>query len=560
MSRAKLLAGVLGGTALLSCVIAGSLGSMFIGSVSAQTPSHSAALTGKVTSQAEGPMEGVLVSAQQDGSPITISVVSGADGSFSFPAAKLAAGRYALRIRAVGYELDGPAAADVPAPKALDLTLRKVTDLAAQLTNTEWFMSMPGTGEQKRPLIECMSCHTFERIMRSKYDADALMPLLKRMHNLANNTTMAKVQPRKVERDFAVERARKVAEYLATINLSQHETWSYELKTLPRPKGRATRVVITEYDMPRQTIAPHDVRLDAQGMVWYSNFVENTLGRLDPKTGEHREYAYPVLKPGYPEGSLALEPDGDGNWWLGMMFQGGLAKFDVKTETFQVFPVQPEMNTDATQQSLLMPRHWRVDGKVWTNDVSRQGILRLDVASGKYEFFDPFKYLPKGRTHSPYGMAADAQNNLYFMDFGDENVGRVDAKTGIATIYKTPTPHSRPRRTMLDDQGRLWFAEFAADKIAMFDLKSEKITEWDVPTPHTYSYDVFHDKNGELWSGSMASDRILRFDPVSRSSVEYLLPRPTNIRKVFVDNTTTPVTFWVGNNHGAAIIKLEPLD
>jgi hypothetical protein len=263
--------------------------------VHAQAPSP--ALTGRVASAEEGPMEGVLVSAQQDGSPITISVVSGADGSFSFPAAKLAAGRYALRIRAVGYELDGPAAAEVPAPKALDLTLRKVTDLAAQLTNTEWFMSMPGTGEQKRPLIECMSCHTFERIMRSKYDADALMPLLKRMHNLANNTTMAKVQPRKVERDFAVERARKVAEYLATINLSQHETWSYELKTLPRPKGRATRVVITEYDMPRQTIAPHDVRLDK---AWSGpNFVENTLGRLDPKTGEHREYAYPVLKPGF---------------------------------------------------------------------------------------------------------------------------------------------------------------------------------------------------------------------------------------------------------------------
>ena len=28
----------------------------------------------------------------------------------------------------------------------------------------------------------------------------------------------------------------------------------------------------------------------------------------------------------------------------------------------------------------------------------------------------------------------------------------------------------------------------------------------------------------------------------------------------YVDNTTTPVTFWAGNNHGAAIIKLEPLD
>ena len=53
--------------------------------------------------------------------------------------------------------------------------LRKTHDLAAQLTNTEWFTSMPGTAEQKRPLIECMSCHTLERVMRSKFDADAFV-------------------------------------------------------------------------------------------------------------------------------------------------------------------------------------------------------------------------------------------------------------------------------------------------------------------------------------------------------------------------------------------------
>ena len=42
--------------------------------------------------------------------------------------------------------------------------------------------------------------------------------------------------------------------------------------------------------------------------------------------------------------------------------------------------------------------------------------------------------------------------------------------------------------------------------------------------------------------------------------IEYLLPRKTNVRRVWVDNRTTPVTFWVGNNHGASIVKLEPLD
>ena len=519
------------------------------------------ALSGKVVAPQTGALEGVLVSAQLSGSPITVTVVSDQSGRFAFPPGKLGGGHYGLRIRATGYELDTPQSIDIAdgKPAELDLKLRKASDLAAQLTNTEWFMSFPGTAEQKRPLIECMSCHTLERIARSKYDADAFMPVLKRMTTYANNTIQARVQKRPADVDFPEDRARKVAEYLASVNLSKSDSWSYPLQTQPRPSGAATRVVVTEYDLPRKTIAPHDVRTDPNGFIWYSNFVENELGRLDPKTGAHKEFAYPVLKPGFPTGSLALEPDPDGNWWLAMMFQAGLAKFDVKTETFQLFPVQKELNNDSTQESLLTPSHWRVDGKVWTNDVRKQSILRLDVASGKYELINPFTLTPKGRQHSPYGMVSDAANNLYFMDFGDENVGRIDAKTGAPTIYPTPTPRSRPRRTMMDAQQRVWFAEFAADKVGMFDPAQEKFSEWGVPTPHTYPYDVFLDRTGQLWSGNMASDRVLRLDPQSGKSVEYLLPRQTNIRRIFVDDSTEPVTFWAGNNHGAEIIKLELL-
>jgi virginiamycin B lyase len=52
---------------------------------------------------------------------------------------------------------------------------------------------------------------------------------------------------------------------------------------------------------------------------------------------------------------------------------------------------------------------------------------------------------------------------------------------------------------------------------------------------------------------------VLRLDPRSGQSTEYRLPRSTNIRRVFVDNSTNPVTFWVGSNHGASIVKLEPV-
>jgi streptogramin lyase len=522
----------------------------------------SADLHGHVTSAEEGAMEGVLVSAQKLGSPITVTVVSDRTGHFELPGTKLTPGRYALRIRAIGYELDQPQFADFSAGigTAIDLRLRKADDLAGQLTSTEWLMSMPGTAEQKRPLIECMSCHTLERVVRSKYTADEFVPILKRMANYANNSTMARVQPRVSDRDVPDDRARKLAQYLASVNLGAQAVWTYPLRTLPRPTGRATHVVITEYDLPRRTIAPHDVRTDSDGMIWYSNFVEPFLGRLDPATGEHVEYGYPVLKPGFPTGALAMEPDSEGNWWLALMFQGGLARFDVKTKTFQLFPIPPAMNNDATQQSMVMPRQSHVDGKVWTNEVSRQAILRLDLATGAYESIEPFAAMPNRTSHSPYGLAADAQNTLYFMDFGDQSIGRVDSRTGEVTLYPTPSLHSRPRRTMLDSQGRLWFAEFAANKVAMFDTKQETFREWEVPTPHTYPYDVFLDRNGELWSGSMSSDRVLRFDPTNGGTVEYLLPRQTNVRRVFVDNATTPVTFWVGNNHGASIVKLEPLD
>ena len=155
-------------------------------------------------------MEGVLVSAQAAGSPITVTVVTDEHGRFRFPDGRLVPGHYALRIRAIGYELDGPQAVDLGAATAdMAIKLRKTSDLAAQLTNTEWFMSMPGTPEQKRPLIECMSCHTFERIVRSTYDAETFFPVLKRMAQYANNTTQARVQSRLAEREVHDDLARK---------------------------------------------------------------------------------------------------------------------------------------------------------------------------------------------------------------------------------------------------------------------------------------------------------------------------------------------------------------
>ena len=101
-------------------------------------------------------------------------------------------------------------------------------------------------------------------------------------------------------------------------------------------KAAATRVVITEYDLPRETIQPHDVVIDADGIAWYSSFGEQFLGRLDPKTGKASEYPVPMHKPGFPPASSGLRTDKAGDLWLGNMYQATMVKFDRKTRDLQV--------------------------------------------------------------------------------------------------------------------------------------------------------------------------------------------------------------------------------
>jgi virginiamycin B lyase len=530
----------------------------------AQAQSGSA-LIGQVTSAEEGPMEGVVVSAKKDGSTITVSVVTNAQGRFAFPAARLEPGHYVLKARAAGYELDGARAADVAAGQEAkaEVKLRKVKNLSANLTNAEWMMSIPGTDEQKQFLLNCTGCHTLERIMKSTHDADGFLDVIQRMSLYYPGSTPLKPQRLTGTATRDVERGgngRKTAEWLASINLSQEETWPFALKTLPRLTGKSTQVIITEYDLPNPLIQPHDVVLDREGSVWYSDFGQMFLGKMDPKTGKVTQYPIPVVKPGSPLGTLDLEFDKDDNPWIGVMYQSAIAKFDKKTEKFQFWQTPKEWDTDGGQLGHLAVDGTPVDNKVWIKNSDVGNIYRLDLVTNKFENLGNFKDPKTGKRIGTYGIHTDQQNNAYLLDFSAGNIVKLDAKTGKPTVYVTPTPDSRPRRGRVDPQGRLWFGEYQGNAIGMFDPKTEQMKEWKVPTPWSAPYDAVLDRYGQAWTGSMSTDRVARLDVKSGQYTEYMLPRSTNIRRVYVDDTKSPSALWVGSNHGASIVKVEPLD
>jgi streptogramin lyase len=523
------------------------------------------ALSGQVVSAEEGPMEGVVVSAKKDGSTISISVVTNAAGRFAFPASRLEPGHYTLKARAAGYELDGTRGADVASSQEArtDLHLKKAKNRSAQLTNAEWLSSMPGTVGQKNFLLNCTGCHTLERIMKSTHDADEFLEVIHRMSLYYPGSTPLKPQrltgtaTRDVERGGA---GRKTAEWLASVNLSQQQTWDFPLKTEPRLTGESTHVIITEYDLPNALIQPHDVVLDRAGDVWYSDFGQMFIGKMDPKTGKVTQYPIPIVKPGSPVGTLDLEFDKDDNLWVGVMYQSAIAKFDRKTEKFQFWQTPKAWDTDGGQLGHLAVDGTPADHKVWIKNSDVGNIYRLDLISNQFENLGNFKDPATGKRIGTYGLHSDAQNNVYLLDFSAGNIVRIDARTKEAAAYRTPTPDSRPRRGRVDRQGRLWFAEYQGNAIGMFDPETRKMTEWQVPTPWSAPYDAVYDRNGDAWTGSMLTDRVARLDVKSGRYTEYMLPRSTNIRRVYVDDSKNPGTLWIGSNHGASIVKVEPLD
>lgn len=531
-------------------------------------PIRAEGLTGKIAVDGTHTLEGVLVSVKKVDSNITTTVVSDADGKFAFPADRLTAGKYSVTIRAVGYVLDGPKTIEIAGGKgaSADLKIIKSKNIAAQLSNAEWIMSIPAPDKDKEFLDNCASCHSLQRIMNSTNSADEFLGIFQRMGLYSPGSMPTKPQPllpgpRGERPRINPAIAQKSAELLAKVNLSENPTRTYELKTLPLPKGKQTKVIYTEYDLPRKDWQPHDVIVDHEGMVWFSDFGDQFMGRLDPKTGKVEAIPLPVLKgDGSPKGGLEINEAPNGDIWMSGMYQGGVYRWERATGRVIPYKIPDRYQSPSTQESMVSSEHSDVDGYVWTNNQEDHSLFRLKVATGEFEHMG----VTKGADGKPipgYGMPTDLKNRPVLLEFGGTRIGYFDPDKKIAEVYLTPFTGSRPRRGRVDTENRMWYSEYGANAFGMFDPAAKKVYEYPLPTPWSKPYDAAPTKGGAVvWGGSMLTDRVFRMDINSGEVVEYTMPRPTNVRRVFVDERFSKEAMWVGSNHGGSVVKVEPLN
>lgn len=529
-------------------------------------------LSGQIVSSDGSAVAGVPVKAHRDDSNISVAVYSDGDGQYSFPAwSDVAPGGYTLTIQLPDFESvtrQGVTLSQGETTQA-DFTLQAKESSLSDATTTDIIMALPGTDDQKVLLAQCSNCHTLQRALRHAYDKDEWTQIIQLMAGERASTTNAPGTRAYGQQRFI----EPLAEYLASIRgPGSSEDIPFQLR--PRPTDEAsTRLVVTEYDLPRggshepymlrgdrRFVWPHDVAVN-DNYAWYTDHYSPVLGRVDRKTGEVKEFTY-TLAFGETEDIAAgqtragqrivgshdiiLDPQGNPVFSMGGM-GGNTFRFDTDTELFTHWP-------DGDNMYGMDPL-----GNVWYSPPAGN-LLRLDVNSGQVASYT----IPSN--DGIYDMDVDSQGRSILNIWRDGEIGMFDPKSGAYSEFPTPSPGSGPRRGEIDAQDRLWVALYFAGRLGMFDPSVGEVKEfplvagtqaYEAPYAAPYSTSV-DNRNGFVWTTDFNSGRIYRFDMHSEEMTEYFMPLPYEARDLTVDRTSERPTLWIpAYRPPAQIVKVQ---
>jgi len=488
---------------------------------------------------------------------IRTTVYTDAAGRFEFP--KMQAGSYTLRIatpvpfkpyRRDSVLIDG-------GTKLEDIVLERVansdnlpasSELEAQLSGAELLWNLPGTAEEKATLQKnCSGCHSWQQIFRSRYDQHGWSLIVDRMMHFTGtaiavrNRAMSDPDPE----------AALLIKWLSRIRGPNAQ--DAPLRVFPRPRGQATRVVVTEYELPRQLLMLHDAALDAQGNVWYTSHKTRYVGKMDPKTGIFTDYTLP-LTPGVMPGSHHLKMDKNGIAWISENWAHQLNRLDPKTGDVKQVRIESKTPLNAPSFGNFT---LDADGFVW--DARANRIVKMDPETGKV-----LKEWPL-QANSSYDNTI-SYDGKYWSGSGPANWGNtvemLEIETGKILNLNSGDHMMTAKRGGFDPFGNSWWGG-ADGAIIELNAKEQRIDEhWPPIAPHPYTdfYEAMPDRNGEVWAGVLHGRQMLRYNPKTDHWVAYQLPEPLAYnRRTVIDTSTKPATVWYVDYNGY-LVRVQPLD
>ncbi len=230
-------------------------------------------------------------------------------------------------------------------------------------------------------------------------------------------------------------------------------TGRYQMYPLPT-------LTIPDASHPGKTLtlpsAPNELVLDSHGMVWFTEFNADRLGRLDPHTGLTQQYPLAAKKSVQTLLPYGITVDPQGMVWFTEASSDHLGRLDPATGRIRFFTMP---GPDVPLMEIASDAH----GIIWATSFSSGLLLRLDPRTAT---FIPYyaSFTGKG-TGGLYGLVVTPAGEIWITDLAENVIAHLDSAAKRFIYYPLPTPGSEPLAMVMDANQTLWFVE--VDKIGM---------------------------------------------------------------------------------------------
>ena len=351
------------------------------------------------------------------------------------------------------------------------------------------------------------------------------------------------------------------------------------------------RPEINDYPLPVKYSAPFAIAVDSNGIVWFTEMSNHSLGRLDPKTGELKEYRLPSTE-GLPEAEWTYDPKSklttpesydvysvgnpgslivakNGMIWFVTLLGNSVTRFDPAKEEFTEFMVPTDHAQPYDLAEDLNGRIWYVqknggklafldveakkmveipldpgaspmgividkNGKVWYGDVAGNYLGRFDPETKKLKKFEIT--VPVSQ---PGQMRFDHTGNLWVCNLHSQQLGVLIPDPGVYSVVPLPGYNTVPQSLAPDHKGRIWVVDSMMNQVGFFDSTSLKWNMWEVPTANSQPMGITVDGAGDIWFTQ--SDRMAnRISRLKASTMKEEAPKPEGAASAHQGHAATP--------------------
>lgn len=304
--------------------------------------------------------------------------------------------------------------------------------------------------------------------------------------------------------DLHGDQKNEVLDYLA-----QHYPPSHN----PRPSRIVEgplQIGFQEWVAPQLGQRARDPVQAPDGAIWYVGQQSNTIGRINPDTGQIREWLLPARA--LPH---SVNVDAQGRVWYMGNGNGTIGLFDPVTGQATEYRM-PDPNARDPHTA-----EFDANGIMWFTLQQSNMIGRFDPGSGDIRLVT----IPRQRAR-PYGVRIDAQGNPWVACNGSNCIIRVNREDMALDVIELPGEDTTVRRLDIADDGVIWYVNSGRGKLGRYDPRTREIREWDSPSgPNSHPYAIAVIDN-VVWynEAGVRPDPLVRFDPRTEAFQSWPIP------------------------------------